>query len=89
MVSEIYTVVNNSIERPRMGTKFNQQRKLELFPPVGPLEIVAIDILRSLPRTRADNYFFIIMRERYNKLARLIPMTKITSTRVADILFND
>lgn len=74
---------------PRLGTKFNQHRKLELISPAGTLKFMAIDILESLPRTKAGYQFVVIMTNKYTKLERVIPTAKITSTQVANIFIND
>lgn len=89
MVSSVYIVVNNCTEFPRMGTKFSHHRKLELFPPDGPLELVAIDILGPLPGIKADRHFIFIVTDRYTKIARAIPTKIVTSTEVTNIFFND
>lgn len=86
---DVYPVVNNCKDCPRMGSKFIHPRKLELFPPAGSLVFLAVDILGQHPRAEAGNQLFIRMKGRYTKLARGVLTTKITSTKVANIIIND
>lgn len=57
MVSDINTVTNICTERPRICTNFIYQRKLELLPAAGALELLGIDVLRRLSRIKAGNQF--------------------------------
>lgn len=67
----------------RMDIKFNHQMKLELSPTAVALDILAIDILGSLPRTEAGSRFVVVMTVKYTKLIREIPIARVTSTKVA------
>lgn len=88
-VRNLWTVVNNCTEHPRVSTEFIHQRKLELIPAAGHLEFVAVDILGQLLRTKADDYFVTIMTDRYTKLTWAWTTTKISSTQVINTFFND
>lgn len=89
MIGDIYTFFRNCSKFPRMGTKFNRQRRLELFPSAGPLEFLAINILRPLSMTKSGSQFVVITAERCIKLIRTLPTTKMTSTQVANIFSED
>lgn len=52
------------------GQRNKKQYKTKLFPPTGPLEDIAIDFLRPLPKTRNENEFTIVIIDRYSKLTR-------------------
>jgi len=56
---------------------------MRLFPANGPLEFVAIDILGPLLRTARGNKFLLVISDRYTKLTRTVPMTRITASAVA------
>lgn len=88
-ICDTYTVVYNCTECLHMGTKFNNQWKLELFPSAGSLEFVVIDIFGPLPITKASNQFILIITDKITKLKKVIEATKITSTHVSNIFFND
>lgn len=55
MVSDVYTVASNCIDCPETANKCNHQRKLEVFPPAGPPNLVAIEIFGPLLKTEAGN----------------------------------
>lgn len=65
------------------------QQLLKLFPPSGPLELIAIDILGPLTRTKYGNRLIIVMSDRDTKLARTIPVTKITAPKAAKVVLED
>ncbi|CDF40057.1 unnamed protein product [Chondrus crispus] len=57
--------------------------ELKTFPPSGPLEYIAIDILGELPRTPRGNRYLLVMTDRYSKLTRTVPLKRITAETVA------
>ena len=57
--------------------------ELKTFPPSGPLEYIAIDILGELPRTPRGHRYLLVMTDRYSKLTRTVPLRKITAETVA------
>lgn len=89
MVGHVYPLISNCNECPRKGTTFNHRRKLELFPTTGSVVLVATDILKPLPGTRAGRKFVTIIINRYTALITAIRKTKITSEHAANIFFND
>lgn len=89
VVCVVYTVFINCTECPRIGTNYTHQRKLELFPPPGPHEFVAINIFGPLPRTKDHNQFNVIMTSRRTRLATAISTTMLTSAKVVHIFFSD
>ena len=56
---------------------------LKLFPAEAPLEFVAIDILGELLRTPRGNRFLLVILDRFSKLARAVPLKRITAFEVA------
>lgn len=62
--------------------------ELELFTPSSSLELVAINILGSLPHTMYINQFMVIITGRYSSPTWAIATTKITSTQVSNIFLN-
>ena len=57
--------------------------KLKTFPPMGPLEFIAIEILGELPRTPRGNRYLLVISDRYSKLTRTVPLKKIPAETVA------
>ena len=56
---------------------------LKLFPAETTLEFVAIDILGELLRTPRGNRFLLVISDRFSKLARTVPLKRITAVEVA------
>ena len=56
--------------------------ELKTFPPSGPLEYIAIDILGELPRIPRGPRYLFVMTHRYSKLTRTVPLWKITAETV-------
>lgn len=48
--------------------KFKPQRQLERFPPAGPMESVAIDIVSALTRIKTGNQFILFVTARHSTL---------------------
>ena len=49
-----------------------------------PLELVAIDILGQLPKTTGGYAYVLVITDCYSKLARAIPLRRVTAPIVAD-----
>jgi len=56
---------------------------MKLFPPRGPLEMVAIDILGPLPQSSRGFRFILVMADRFTKLTQAVPLRRITAYDVA------
>lgn len=56
------------------------QKPLRLFLAVGPLELLAMDVMRPLPGPQWGNQQVIVSTERYKKLTRAIKVSTTTST---------
>ena len=68
----------------RKGIKLRKHNsKLKTFPPSGPLEYIAIDILCELPRTPRGDRSLLVMTDGYSKLTRTVPLKMITAETVA------
>ena len=66
------------------GTYYAHQKYLQLFPPAGPLEFVAMDLLGPLPNSTRGNKHILVVTCRYSKLARTVAMDKIAAPQVAE-----
>lgn len=43
-------------------------------------EVIEMDLLHPLPKTRSGNQYVLVFTERYTKLTRAIGVTKVTNT---------
>lgn len=59
------------------------QRWLQLFSPCTSLEFIAVDILEPLTTKKPENRFTSIMKDRYSKSTRAIPVPKTAALLVA------
>lgn len=62
---------------------------MPLFPPAGPPKLVAIDILRHLPKAKIGNKLIVAMTDRYSKPTRAIPAGKKPVTYTAPIMVKE
>ncbi len=56
---------------------------LQLFPPSGPLESVAIDIFGPLLKTGKGNQYLLVICDRFTKLTKTVPLRGVTAGEVA------
>jgi transposase InsO family protein len=84
MVEDIYETVRQCdlCARNRIAEK-RRTNPLKLFPPGGPLESVAMDILGPLPRTKHGNRFLLVIADRFSKVTKTVPLRTITALSVA------
>ena len=59
---------------------------LTIFPPIRPLEFVAIDVLGPLPTTSRGNRFVLCMTDRFSKMSVAVPLPEQTASVVAQTL---
>ena len=71
------------------GVRRKKQHKTRLFPPTGPLQDVAMDLLGPLPKTRLGNQYVLVITDRFSKLTRAIPMAKTTAPFIAAVFLNN
>lgn len=83
--ADVHCTVKSYTDCPRMETKFSHQLRVELFPASGSLDVISIDILGLLSRTRSGNQFLVIITHRYSKLTKVISITKVTWAQVPNI----
>lgn len=57
--------------------------KLKLFPVITLLEDAAIDLYGLLPRSTKGNFYLLVIMDRYSKLCRLITLSNVKSSTVA------
>lgn len=83
MANNVYQTVQDCHScAAQRGTMRKTQKPLRLFPPSGTLKLIAIDILVPLPRTSTGFTSVVVMTDRVPKLARSVPLRRITAPYV-------
>jgi hypothetical protein len=62
-----------------------RSHKLTIFPPEGPLEFVAMDVLGPLPKTKRGNRFCLVMCDRFSKVSIAVPIPDQTANTCAQV----
>lgn len=87
VASEVYATVKDCLSfATKIGTKYEHQRNLCLFPPSGSLEFSAMEFLELFPKANSGNQFVLVITDRYSKLTRSIPTRTKTATHITTIL---
>lgn len=68
----VYTAVADCQFCAAQCTRTRHQKRLRLFPTTGPLEILAMNILGSLSKTKSDDQCVNILPDQYTKLTKAI-----------------
>lgn len=89
MTDDIYNTVAKCISCTRNCRTNKNQTELQLFPPAGPFDFVAISILVSLPKTKGGNIYIVVATDRFTKLPKSISAAKTTAKTMAYILIKD
>jgi transposase InsO family protein len=71
-------------KRLKRGPKRTVQ--LKIFPPIRPLEFVAIDVLGPLPTTSRGKKFVLCMTDRFSKISVAVPLPDQIASTVAQTL---
>lgn len=85
---DAYRTVRHCHDYPIIGTKFNLQRQLQLFPQISRLVFNAIDKLGKLPPLWSRGPYEVIITDLYIKLSLAVQTTCISSTNLSYIYFN-
>ena len=89
MAVDCYATVRKCSTCAKNRIKLRQRTNpLQLFPPAGPLESVAIDIFGPLLLTSRGNQYLLVMTDRYSKLTKSVPI-KTTSAETVARAFTD
>ena len=64
-------------------------KPLQLFPPSGPLESVAIDAFGPLIKTSRGNQYLLMITDPYSKLTKSVPLKSISAEAVAEDFTNE
>lgn len=65
------------------GTGTRHQKKPRLFPAPGPLELLAMDILGPLPKSKSGNQHVIALKDHFMQITRAVPVATVVSTSAA------
>jgi Integrase zinc binding domain/Integrase core domain len=84
MVSDVYQVVAKCEQclQERLALR-SPHGNLTLFPAQEPLGYIAIDILGPLNKPKNGNQYLLVIVNRFSKLIRTVPLTRITASVVA------
>lgn len=85
IADEMYATVCNCRPCAQDGKLRKRQRQIALFFPKGPIEYVVMVILGPLLRSKQSGQFAVVMTDRYTRLTKAIPTTKINTTKEAFI----
>lgn len=85
MAKDVYATLKDCRLCARYCKVNNKRETSRLFPPSGPLQYVAMHILRALTKTKYGRLFFVIGTGRQSKLARAVPIFLRVATAVAAI----
>ena len=84
MAVDCYAIVRKCSTCAKNRIKLRQRSNpLQLFPPAGPLESVAIDVFGPLLVTARGNQYLLMISDRYSKLTKSVPMKSISAEAVA------
>ena len=84
MALDCYAVAKNCAACAGERVKLRKNTKeMKLFTPNAPLEFVAIDILRELITIKRGHPYILLIRDRYSKLVRTVPLKRITAAHIA------
>jgi Integrase core domain len=61
---------------------------MNVFPPDGPLEFVAMDILGPFPISQSGSRYILVISDRFSKLSVAVPLPDQTATTVAQVLID-
>lgn len=89
MATNIYATVDTFHQYPRSVAAMKCRCQLTLFLPTDPMNLIAVVILDTLPRTRNRNQYVTIITSRNSKLSREIPIVKTSTLHVATIAFDN
>ena len=84
MAADIYYTVRqcDACARNRIAEK-KHTNLIQLFPANRPMELVAMDILGPLPRTKHGNRFLLFIADRFKKVTITVPLRTVTALAVA------
>lgn len=88
MASDVYITVIESCEGARNRTGLKTRRHVEQLRASGPLNIVAIDILGLLQKTRTGNLFIVVITNQYTKITLDIASSKLDVAPVSSNFFD-
>lgn len=72
--------------REKLRNNTQTTEKINVFPAIGPLEFVAINILGPLTIIKDEKTLLLIITDRLYKMKRSTPMRKLPATKVAEQL---
>lgn len=61
MANDVYTAVTQSKNCAKQTSAVEHKRPLWIFPPDGPLDLITVDTLELLPRTKKGNMYVVVI----------------------------
>lgn len=84
--NDVYTTVKDSRKCARNKPAGEQRRFLQLFPPKGAFDLLAMGILGPLTKRLDGNQFVLLIMVRCPKLARALPKFRTTASYIVSLL---
>lgn len=86
MARDVYHYVERCESCCKYRPSHKHQKWMQLLPPSGSLEFIAIDMLGPLTKTEQRIRFLVFITDQNRKLTRVIPIPKVTAPLVATVV---
>ena len=89
MVTDIYSTITKCTTRTQDRLSLRRHTSpLTLFPATEPLTDLSVEILGSIPATKAGNRFILVITDRFSKLTKCVALRRITAISVASAIID-
>lgn len=89
MDNDVYMTVKDCRGcRSTRGTTYKNQKNLKMFSESGLLDVFAMEILGTLPKTNLGRHYIFVITDRYEKFTRAVPTAKTTASHIESIFLD-